>query len=137
MDAPKFKDFKESIVAFVDILGFDNRARNIKTEEDFTDISTLLFALQKFAKDFSQENDIFNEYELTAISDSLIVSVPYQNPISTYGLLTILHHFQYSILATSFKTLVRGFITKGKVYRNEIQLDLIVSNSYSLIACHT
>ncbi len=30
-----------------------------------------------------------------------------------------------------------GLGKSGFVYRNEIQLDLIVSNSYSLIACHT
>ncbi len=131
MELPKHKDFKESIVAFVDILGFDKRIRSIKTEDDFFEISKLSTALIEFARRFSDEDEIFKEFEITAVSDCIIVSVPYKSDIATYGLLSLLHTFQYELLATSLKTLVRGFITKGKVYhKNGILFGEGYSNAY-------
>jgi hypothetical protein len=131
MKLPEYKDFKESTVAFVDILGFDKRIRSIDSENKFFEISKLSFALKKHALRFRKENKIFNGFELTAVSDCLIISVPYENEIATYGLLSILHTLQYELIATSFKTLVRGFITKGKVYhKNGILFGEGYSNAY-------
>jgi len=113
---PKYNDFKDSLVAFIDILGFNEKVLNINSENDFSYISNLLYSLQETAKNYSEDNSIFNEYEITAISDSLIISVPYNNPICTYGMLVILHNLQYELLATNFKTLIRGYIARGKVY---------------------
>lgn len=113
---PKYNDFKDSLVAFIDILGFNEKVLNVNSENDFSYISNLLYSLQETAKKYSEDNSIFNEYEITAISDSLIISVPYSNRICTYGMLVILHNLQYELLATNFKTLIRGYITRGKVY---------------------
>lgn len=113
---PKYNDFKDSLVAFIDILGFNEKVLNINSENEFSYISNLLYSLQETAKNYSEDNSIFNEYEITAISDSLIISVPYTNPICTYGMLVILHKLQYELLATNFKILIRGYITRGKVY---------------------
>lgn len=113
---PKYNDFKDSLVAFIDILGFNGKVLNMNSENEFSYISNLLYSLQETAKNYSEDNSIFNEYEITAISDSLIISVPYSNPICTYGMLVILHNLQYELLATNFKTLIRGYIARGKVY---------------------
>ncbi len=131
MDLPEYEDFKESIVAFVDILGFDKRVRSINSKDDFFEISKLSVALKQFAIEFSKENEIFKDFELTAVSDCLILSIPYENDIATYGLLSILHSFQYELIATSFKTLVRGYIIKGKVYhKNGILFGEGYNNAY-------
>ena len=125
---PKYNDFKDSLVAFIDILGFNEKVLNINSENEFSYISNLLYSLQETAKNYSEDNNIFNEYEITAISDSLIISVPYNNPICTYGMLVILHNLQYELLATNFKTLIRGYIARGKVYHKN---GLIFGEGYS------
>jgi len=38
---PKYEDFADCMVAFIDILGFDSRVRNIKSREDFFEIGKL------------------------------------------------------------------------------------------------
>lgn len=131
MNLSQYEDFKESIVAFVDILGFDKRIRSIDSQDDFFKISKLSTALKEFAFHLSKEREVFKDFELTAVSDCLVISVLYENDIATYGLLTILHSFQYQLIATSFKTLVRGYITKGKVYhKNGILFGEGYSNAY-------
>jgi len=113
---PKFEDFKDSLVAFVDILGFDKRARDISNRENFAGVGNLLYATLETAKGLSEATGILEEYKFTAISDSIIVTVPFNNPTCTIGMLQILHNIQYEMLGTDFKTLARGYITKGPVY---------------------
>lgn len=127
-NSPKYNHFKDSLVAFIDILGFNDKVLNINSENNFSNISNLLYSLQKIAKNYSEDGSIFNEYELTAISDSLIISVPYNNPICTYGMLIMLHNLQYELLATDFKTLIRGYVTRGKIYHKD---NLLFGEGYS------
>jgi hypothetical protein len=109
-------EYKDSLVAFIDILGFDSRVRNIDAEESFFEISKLLVAIKETADNISGQDGIFAGYKVTAISDSVIATVPFTDPICTYGMLIILQNMQYDLLATGFKTMVRGYITRGKVY---------------------
>ena len=44
---PNHEDFKDSLVAFVDILGFDNKIREISKKDDFFEIGKLLYAIKK------------------------------------------------------------------------------------------
>lgn len=44
---PKYEDYVDCMVAFVDVLGFDSKVRNIKSKEDFLNVSGLLFALKE------------------------------------------------------------------------------------------
>ena len=125
---PKHSDFKDSLVAFVDILGFDKKVRDINSEEGFLKVAKLLHATKETADNFSKADGLFEEFEFTAISDSLIISVPFSNAICTLGMLQILHNIQYEILGTSFKTLVRGYITRGSIYHKN---GLIFGSGYS------
>ncbi len=111
-------NFKDSLVAFIDILGFDSRARNIGKGEKFTDIKNLLEAVKRTTDKISQSDGLLNAYNLTAISDSVIITVPFNDPACTYGMLMILHDIQYGLLAI-FKTLIRGYITRGSVYHKD------------------
>lgn len=113
---PKYDDFRDSLVAFIDILGFDKSVRNISNREEFFEIGKLLYATLETTNELSKAGDILEEYKFTAISDSIIVTVPFDNPTCTTGMLQILHNIQYEMLGTSFKTLVRGYITRGPVY---------------------
>ena len=87
------------------ILGFDSRVRNIKSSSDFFEVGKLLYTLKETEKNFNKNIDLFKNLKITAISDSVIVTMPYSDPICAMALITILHNFQYELLATSFKTL--------------------------------
>lgn len=125
---PDYGDYKDSLVAFIDILGFDKWARGISNREEFIEVGNLLYAMQETAEAFSNAGDILEEYKFTAISDSIIVTVPFANKICTTGMLHILHKIQYDLLSTNFKTLVRGYITRGPVYHKN---GLIFGAGYS------
>lgn len=127
-ELPDFTDFKDSLVAFVDILGFDKRVRNICNEEDFCEVGKLLYAMKSMAEGLSEAGNLLSDFKFTAISDSIIASVPFSNPICSVGMLQILHNIQYEMLGTDFKTLLRGYITRGLVYHNN---GLIFGSGYS------
>ncbi|MCK4841998.1 MAG: hypothetical protein KAT04_08955 [Methylococcales bacterium] len=116
---PNHEDFKDSLVAFIDILGFDNKIRDISCKDDFFEVGKLLYATKKTSDNLSRSGGILKDYKFTAISDSIIVSVPFTDPVCTVGMLSILHNLQYELLATDFKTLIRGYITKGSVYHKD------------------
>ena len=125
---PKFNDYVDCMVAFIDILGFDSRARNIKTEDDFNKVANLLFALKETEKSYNAENTFFQSLNITAVSDSIILTMPYHDPICAMALVTILLKFQYELLVTEFETLIRGYITSGPVFHKE---NIIFGKGYS------
>lgn len=128
---PDYMDFNDSLVAFIDILGFDKRAMDIDNRDRFSEVAKLLHAVKETADSFSAADGLFEEFKFTAISDSIIVSVPFSNPICTLGMLQILQYIQYEMLGTSFKTLVRGYITQGSIYhKNGLVFGSGYSNAY-------
>jgi hypothetical protein len=114
-----YEDYEDSLVGFIDLLGFDQRARGIQNRADFLEVWELLNSIKATADNLTKSIGILNSFNVTAISDSLIVSVPFKDPICTYGMLYILHHLQYALVATSFQTLVRGFIDRGPIYHKD------------------
>lgn len=127
-DLPSIADFKDSMVAFVDILGFDKRARSIASEADFFEVGKVLFAAQQTALGITNSDGDLQDFTLTAISDSIIVSVPYESPVCAVGLLHILQHIQYEFIATGLNTLVRGYVARGPIYHKN---GLIFGSGYS------
>lgn len=125
---PKHEDFKDSLVAFIDILGFDQRVKAITSQEDFFEIGKLLYAARATADNLSSAEGILQNFKITAISDSIIVTVPFTDSICTVGLLHILHNMQYELLATEFKTMIRGYINRGPVYYKD---GLVFGSGYS------
>lgn len=49
---PDYNDYKDSLVAFIDIIGFNNRARDISDRNDFFEIAKLLYSTQKNSRKF-------------------------------------------------------------------------------------
>lgn len=125
---PKYEDFIDCMVGFVDILGFDSRVRNIQSHEDFFEIAKLLFTIKGSANIFNENKGLLKTLRITAISDSIIVTMPYHDPVCRIALIKILHQFQYVLLATDFKTLLRGYITRGTVYH---RYNFIFGKGYS------
>jgi len=127
-ELPDYDDFKDSLVAFVDVLGFDKRVRDISCRESFFELGKLLYATKATAEALSKSDDVLKGFNVTAISDSIIVTIPFNDPICTVGMLQVLHNIQYEMLGTDFKTLVRGHISRGKVYHKN---GLIFGPGYS------
>ena len=125
---PKYEDFTDCMVAFIDILGFDSRVRSIKSKEDFFEVGKLLFALKETEKSFNKNEDFFKNLTITAISDSIIITMPYHDPICAMAIITVIQKFQYDLIATSFETLLRGYLTRGNVYHKE---QIIFGKGYS------
>jgi hypothetical protein len=116
-EIPQFIDFKESFVTFVDILGFRPKVESIKTKDDFDKIALLMLAIKETANRFKLEDDnLFARIEMVAVSDSLIITLPYTDEAACFKIIEFLRHFQYSLLVTSFKTILRGYLNKGPVY---------------------
>jgi hypothetical protein len=53
---PEYEDYKDCMVAFIDILGFDSRIRSIKSKKDFFEVVNLLFALKETEKSFNKDS---------------------------------------------------------------------------------
>jgi len=125
---PKYEEYTDCMVAFIDILGFDSRIRNIKSREDFFEVGKLLFALKETERSFNENKDLFKNLTITAISDSIIITMPYHDSICAMAIITVIQKFQYDLIATSFATLLRGYLTRGHVYHKD---RIIFGNGYS------
>ncbi len=115
-DLPVYSDYKDSLVAFVDILGFNQKVKSIKNSDDFFEIGKLLCATKATADNLNNAEGILQNFKLTSVSDAIIVTVPLHDTICTTGLVQLLHNIQYELIATNFKSLIRGYISRGPVY---------------------
>lgn len=118
IDIPHYNSYTDSMVAFVDVLGFDKDARGISSEKDFYNIAKLLFSFEETAKAYNKDKDLFRNLRMTTMSDSIVVSVPYEDPICTLAIVAFLHQAQYDLLATDHQRLLRGYIAHGRVYHD-------------------
>ncbi|MCX5822280.1 MAG: hypothetical protein NTY86_01920 [Deltaproteobacteria bacterium] len=118
-DIPKYKEYTDCMVAFIDILGFDSRVKNINSEEDFFEIGKLLYALTETERGYNADKTIFKNLTVTAISDSIIITMPYHDPNCAMAITIVLKKFQYDLISTSFATLLRGYLTRRHVYHKD------------------
>ena len=125
---PKYEEYADCMVAFIDILGFDSKVRNIKSREDFFEAGKLLFALKETAKSFNKDKHVFGSLTMTAISDSVIVTMPYHDSVCAMAIITVIQKIQYDLIATNFETLLRGYLTRGHVYHKD---NIILGKGYS------
>ena len=116
---PNYEDFEESLVAFIDLLGFDQRVKSIQNRNDFFEVGKLLYAINSTAAGLTSAQGVLKNIKCTAVSDSMIISVACEGDGWAVFLLQLLHSFQYELIATSFRTLVRGYINPGRVYHKD------------------
>lgn len=110
---------QDSFVAFIDILGFSNLIKNIKSEETFNRILKILTAAKNEEKfdSFKNKETLKNfSLKILSISDSIIITVPH-SPERLYLLIRYLLFVQRSLLILNIT--VRGFVAKGKVYNKK------------------
>jgi class 3 adenylate cyclase len=113
---PDYHDYQDALVAFVDILGFTHTVRSITDQATFDSVGELVAALKVHADRFNENREQLYNVTMTAVSDSVIFSIPYSEPTCASALIAMVHTLQYDLLATRFRTLVRGYIARGRVY---------------------
>lgn len=114
-----YEDMKESVVAFVDILGFNNRVKSIRDLKTFYDVAEAIHTIKIVANTVEGDKSLYSNFNCTAISDSIIISAPYTSPEYVFLMLLLLHRLQFEVLFNIEKTLLRGFVTIGPVYHKE------------------
>lgn len=121
-DFPKHDHYEDSFVVFLDILGFTERVRRIENEADFYRVARVLYILKKEADSWSGADESFaKDVQMTAVSDSVIVTMPHRNEVALYLTLTLVHQLQYALAEDENHTMLRGYIARGHVYhRNGI-----------------
>ena len=123
-----YEDMKESVVAFVDILGFNNRVKLIRDLKTFVDVAETIHTIKLIADSVDGDKTLYSNFNCTSISDSIILSAPYTSSDDVFFMLLLLHRLQFEVLFNIEKTLLRGFVTIGPVYHKE---SVIFGTGYS------
>lgn len=113
-DLPQYDEYRESFVAFLDLLGFTDEIREIKSEEQFQRAAYTLYAFSKESERLSTAPPPLSELQITAVSDSIIATMPVTGQAGLPGLLSVLHEFQYTLVA-KYQRPLRGYLAKGPV----------------------
>jgi hypothetical protein len=112
---PRYTDFQDSLVAFVDVLGMNRLINAIKTKNDFVHVRNLICSIKEIAEQLSTSKEMLNRFQFTGVSDCLIVTVPLTCESCAMSLVLLLHQLQYMYLV-DFHVMLRGYISHGPVY---------------------
>jgi hypothetical protein len=115
---PDYADFKESLVAFIDILGFSQAIRAIRDRDSFLSVASVVSALRDQAEAWTAGLPPLVSVSMTAMSDSVVISIPYSDPTCAYSLIALTAILQYQLLAY-YKTPIRGYIGEGPVFHRD------------------
>jgi hypothetical protein len=110
-----YEDYCDSLVVFADILGMSREVSAIQDEAGFQVVSAVIQLLQGQAKLWSSLDGMLDKLKAFAISDSLVISMPWQSSVAATALITAMHSFQYEMLLRAGH-LLRGFMTRGKLF---------------------
>ncbi len=127
-EKPKPEHYENRLVAFVDLLGFSDLVEKVdEGMESFGRVADILGFMKQTEVDVRQRETHFTEImgslEVTAISDSLIVSVKFdpKHPQEILGFLYYLKSLQVRFVG-EHKTLLRGYVCTGKMYHRDTVL---------------
>jgi hypothetical protein len=112
---PRYTDFRDSLVAFVDVLGMNRLINAIKTEEDFLRVRNLICSIRKIAEQLNSSKEVLSGFRFTGVSDCLIATIPITYEGCAMSLVLLLHQLQYMFLV-DFHVMLRGYISRGPVY---------------------
>lgn len=116
---PKYADYKDSFVAFIDLLGFSRKVKGIRSESEFLHIAQLLSAIKQTADSLRDSDPMFRNLEVLAVSDSIIVTAPYTSEYPIFKIAALILKLQADLIGTNFRTLSRGYLTRGLVYHKD------------------
>lgn len=111
------KVYDKRIIAFIDILGFQEHIRNSENNNDYANyIKRVMNFIEYLKKDNDDGILSLKEIgrEITIFSDSIVISYPYDIESSLFYVLVDIIHIQLELLAEGI--LMRGGITTGDVY---------------------
>lgn len=126
--------YKDSFVAFIDILGFKNfiLKENFEiVDAFFRNINGVCSTLKNYKNEFFTK-EMMDTITINIISDSIIISVPKSTKFSLEILLIIVNTIAFKILF-SHNLLCRGAISEGDFYSNDnIAYGPAFVNAYNL-----
>jgi len=115
---PDYTNLKDALVAFIDILGFSQDVRAIHDERSFYRVASVLAALRDKAAACNKKLQALVKVSMTAISDSVILSIPYSDPHCAFALMSLVQRIQYDLLL-AHQRLARGYIARGPIYHRD------------------
>lgn len=113
-----YKDCRDSLVVLADVLGMSHEILDIDNETSFDAVAHVLQSLQEQAKLWRKMNGDLQELQATAVSDTLIISIPLESTLAATALILPMHSFQYSLLRYK-DHLLRGYMALGRLYHKD------------------
>ena len=113
-----YGDYRISAVVFADVLGMGREILSIDDEECFNSVATILEVLREQARQWRSMDGILQDLQATAVSDSLIISIPGQSEGGASALILAMHSFQYALLCRA-RHLLRGYLAPGRLYHKD------------------
>lgn len=110
-----YKDYRDSLVVLADVLGMSHEILAIDNETSFNPVAHVLQSLQEQANNWRKMNGDLQELQATAVSDTLIISIPLKSNLAATALILAMHSFQYSLLRYEVH-LLRGYMAPGRLY---------------------
>jgi hypothetical protein len=128
---PEYADYKDALVVFVDILGFSDAVWTIHDRDSFLRVALVVAFLREQTEKWSTSLQSLVRVSITAVSDSVIISIPYSDPACAYALMVFIGMLQFQLVAY-LSTLTRGYIAKGHVFHQD---GLVFGTGYLNACC--
>jgi hypothetical protein len=132
---PKSEYYENRLVAFIDVLGFENRVKDVDAgEQDFKYIANLLGSMKKIESEIEKSHfkEVIKTLEVSLLSDSLIISAKFEpdNKQSILDFLFYVKSIQIHLIG-DHQTLTRGYLCAGKMYhRNNVVFGVPYMTAY-------
>jgi len=112
---PVYEDYRDSLVVFADILGMEREIRAIANEQSFRIVATVLGLLRGQAESWCSMDGTLQDFRATAVSDSLIIPMPWRSKGAAVALIEAMSDLQYGMLLNAGR-LLRGYLTRGRLH---------------------
>lgn len=112
---PQYFEYRDSLVIFADLLGFSRQVEQITDTESFQRVADVLTLLHSQTQLWEELDGILDEFRAMTISDSVVITMPWQSEVAATALIAAIHGFQYGLLL-NMKQLLRGYMSRGRVY---------------------
>jgi hypothetical protein len=125
---------QDGFVLFLDILGFRNKVKNLRTETEFRALFVLLSSLQEEAKRLSLTGSYLSDLKALTFSDSIILTIPYESQhngiyLACMAIIRVGMLFQNILINENY--LSRGYIVRGRyIHHEEILLGPAFIDAY-------
>ena len=97
-DQLSYVDYRDSLVVLADVLGMGHEILSIDNEASFDPVAYVLQLLREQAELWRSMNGELQGLQATAVSDTLIISMPLESNLGATALILPMHSFQYGLL---------------------------------------